>query len=85
MVAYRSFKPFYPLMAELQPFPVQFWAVWALHHVCCNKGDRYCPMLESQGGDEILHKLMLNTTFMSMKTLITEIFKTLHSYGYNKY
>ena len=38
MVAYRSFRPFYPLMAENQPMSVQLWAVWALHHVCCNKG-----------------------------------------------
>ena len=38
MVAYRSFRPFYPLMAENQPTSVQLWAVWALHHVCCNKG-----------------------------------------------
>ena len=38
MVAYRSFRPFYPLMAENQPESVQLWAVWALHHVCCNKG-----------------------------------------------
>ena len=45
LVAYRSFKPFYPLMKESQPIPVQMWAVWAVHHVCCNKGERYGPML----------------------------------------
>ena len=37
LVAYRSFKPFYPLMKESQPLAVQMWAVWAVHHVCCNK------------------------------------------------
>ena len=37
LVAYRSFKPFYPLMKESQPLAVKMWAVWAVHHVCCNK------------------------------------------------
>jgi len=86
MVAYRSFRPFYPLMAENQPMSVQLWAVWALHHVCCNKGDRYCPMLESQGGDEILYKLLKHRlTNIYMKSLIEEIFETLRSNGYRKY
>ena len=86
MVAYRSFRPFYPLMAENQHMSVQLWAVWALHHVCCNKGDRYCPMLESQGGDEILYKLLKNKfTNQYMKSLIEEIFETLRSNGYRKY
>ena len=85
MVAYRSFKPFYPLMAENQPFAVQMWAVWALHHVCCNQGDRYCPMLEAQGGDEILQKLLKNPNgHQKMKNLVAEIFCTLRLNGYRK-
>ena len=85
MVAYRSFKPFYPLMAENQPFAVQMWAVWALHHVCCNQGDRYCPMLEAQGGDEILRKLLHNpNSRQKMKNLVSVIFCTLRLNGYRK-
>ena len=34
MVAYRSFRPFFPLMGVNQPKAVQLWAVWAVHHVC---------------------------------------------------
>lgn len=34
MVAYRSFKPFFPLLRREMDFPVQLWAVWAIHHVC---------------------------------------------------
>ena len=86
MVAYRSFRPFYPLMGQNQPIAVQLWAVWALHHVCCNKGDRYCPMLEAQGGDEILFKLLqFQTTNDYMKTLVEDIFKTLRENGYRKH
>lgn len=85
MVAYRSFRPFYPLMAENQPFAVQLWAVWALHHVCCNRGDRYCSMLDSQGGIEVLQKLTLKEPqemHPYMKTLLEEIFTTLRDNGY---
>ena len=85
MVAYRSFKPFYPLMAENQPLAVQLWAAWALHHVCCNQGDRYCPMLESQGGDDILYKLLQNPQGNAyMKNLVSNIFTTLRANGYRR-
>lgn len=34
MVAYRSFKPFFPLLRRDMDHQVQLWAVWAIHHVC---------------------------------------------------
>lgn len=34
MVAYRSFKPFFPLLTCEEAYPVQLWAIWAMHHVC---------------------------------------------------
>ena len=34
MVAYRSFQPFFPLLQCTDAYPVQLWAVWAIHHVC---------------------------------------------------
>lgn len=34
MVAYRSFKPFFPLLKRDMDHEVQLWAVWAIHHVC---------------------------------------------------
>lgn len=34
MVAYRSFQPFFPLLQCMDAYPVQLWAVWAIHHVC---------------------------------------------------
>ena len=83
MVAYRSFRPFYPLMGENQPLAVQLWAIWALHHVCCNKGERYGPMLSSQGGDELLHQILIReNTSTYVKELIEDIFKSLRKNGY---
>lgn len=34
MVAYRSFRPFYPLLKVDMDHQIQLWAVWAIHHVC---------------------------------------------------
>lgn len=34
MVAYRSFKPFFPLLKKSMDHEVQLWAAWAIHHVC---------------------------------------------------
>lgn len=34
MVAYRSFKPFMPLLAPSMDYRVQLWALWAIRHVC---------------------------------------------------
>ncbi|KAG1663580.1 Protein zyg-11 B [Nymphon striatum] len=33
MVAYRSFKPFIPLLRRSELWEVQMWAVWAINHV----------------------------------------------------
>ena len=41
MVAYRSFKPFFPLLVPKQEEAVQLWAVWAIHHVCTKNPARY--------------------------------------------
>ncbi|XP_040564607.1 protein zyg-11 homolog B isoform X2 [Lepeophtheirus salmonis] len=58
MVAYRSFRPFLPLMAVDQKHAVQLWAIWAIHHVCIKKAPRYCTMLKRQGGDVAILKLL---------------------------
>ncbi|XP_018322047.1 protein zyg-11 homolog B-like isoform X2 [Agrilus planipennis] len=34
MVAYRSFRPFFPLLIKDMDYRVQLWAVWAIRHVC---------------------------------------------------
>jgi len=54
MVAYRSFRPFFPLLAVRQEEAVQLWAVWAIHHVCTKNASRYCRMLLQQGGETVL-------------------------------
>jgi hypothetical protein len=46
------------LMETRQPFSVQMWAMWAIHHVCTKNLSRYCPMLFSQGGLAVIVKLL---------------------------
>nr|XP_002731774.1 PREDICTED: protein zyg-11 homolog B-like [Saccoglossus kowalevskii] len=58
MVAYRSFSPFFPLLAPDGIPEVQLWAVWAIHHVCTKNGLRYSPMLIKEGGVTVLERLL---------------------------
>jgi len=76
MVAYRSFKPFFPLLQPLQEEAVQLWAVWAIHHVCTKNSTRYCGMLVAQGGHTVLLALVreasTNTTVANITELVLE-------------
>ncbi|XP_025110002.1 protein zyg-11 homolog B-like [Pomacea canaliculata] len=59
MVAYRSFSPFFPLLDCFDTPSVQLWAVWAIQHVCTKNGDRYCPLLQEEGGVDRIHRLIM--------------------------
>lgn len=79
MVAYRSFRPFFPLMAVDQHYSVQLWAVWAIHHVCFKNAVRYCPMLMSQGVEEIMLNLFTaKSTHPEVRRLTGEVVASLH-------
>ena len=69
MVAYRSFRPFFPLMEEEQSNAVKLWAVWAINHVCSKNVERYCKMFMEQGGDGVLYSL-LNTADKNFDTQV---------------
>ncbi|CAG9861304.1 unnamed protein product [Phyllotreta striolata] len=58
MVAYRSFKPFFPLLKTDMDYQVQLWAVWAIHHVCTKNPKRYCRMLRDESGHNLLSELL---------------------------
>lgn len=82
MVAYRSFQPFFPLLRCFDAYPVQLWAVWAIHHVCTKNPKRYCSMLAREGGVEILKYLKTthpeqNTTEPNLRSLCQSILETL--------
>ncbi|KAF7993187.1 hypothetical protein HCN44_006247 [Aphidius gifuensis] len=81
MVAYRSFQPFFPLLKCSDAYPVQLWAVWAIHHVCTKNPKRYCSMLIKEGGLEILKQLEQDNndeeTHMDVKRLCQAILDTL--------
>merc|ERR1719229_954248 len=82
MDAYRSFRPFFPLMAPAQPFPVQMWASWAIHHVCSKNATRYCPMLVEQGGADVIKRLFSDkSTQMIVLELCESIAKSLFGEG----
>ncbi|XP_073419742.1 protein zyg-11 homolog B [Dendrobates tinctorius] len=62
MVAYRSFNPFFPLLACFSTPGVQLWAVWAMQHVCSKNPVRYCNMLIEEEGLEKLHLIRDHTS-----------------------
>ncbi|CAK9797298.1 Protein zyg-11 homolog B [Anthophora quadrimaculata] len=80
MVAYRSFQPFFPLLRS-DAYPVQLWAVWAIHHVCTKNPKRYCSMLIKEHGVEILkyleRKPTKHTTKPNLQSLCRSILETL--------
>ncbi|KAI4503158.1 hypothetical protein M0802_002202 [Mischocyttarus mexicanus] len=83
MVAYRSFQPFFPLLRCSDAYPVQLWAVWAIHHVCTKNPKRYCGMLTREGGVETLKYLeethTENTMHPNLRSLCRSILETLES------
>lgn len=48
MVAYRSFRPFFPLLQIGVDYRVQLWAVWAIHHVCTKNREYIRILLECE-------------------------------------
>ncbi|KAK2723083.1 protein zyg-11 homolog B-like [Artemia franciscana] len=78
MVAYRSFKPFFPLLACDGDYQVQLWSVWAIHHVCTKNAKRYCPMLVAENGVPILKQLATRpSTHFLVKSRCDEILELL--------
>nr|XP_028589291.1 protein zyg-11 homolog B-like [Podarcis muralis] len=58
--AYRSLKPFYPLLDCFALPGVQIWAAWAILHICCKTPARYCSMLIEENGLQHLYNIKEN-------------------------
>lgn len=82
MVAYRSFRPFFPLLAVRQEEAVQLWAVWAIHHVCTKNPSRYCLMLQQQGGETVLLDLVREAeTHRDVGNIADQVLQTMVQQG----
>ncbi|XP_066260786.1 protein zyg-11 homolog B-like [Euwallacea similis] len=82
MVAYRSFKPFFPLLRVDVDYQVQFWAVWAINHVCTKNPSRYCQMLYEERGHILLGNLInFGTAHPDIRQLSQDILQTLRDQG----
>lgn len=58
MVAYRSFKPFFPLLESHDVPGVLLWALWAIRHVCARNKERYKEMFVIQGGKPAIESVI---------------------------
>ncbi|XP_021350918.1 protein zer-1 homolog [Mizuhopecten yessoensis] len=57
-IKYRSLRPILELIVEYETPEAQLWATWALCNLTRSKADRYCPMLELEGGLSLLEQLI---------------------------
>uniref|UniRef100_A0A4W3HUI8 Zyg-11 family member, cell cycle regulator n=1 Tax=Callorhinchus milii TaxID=7868 RepID=A0A4W3HUI8_CALMI len=81
MVAYRSFSPFFPLLACSDTPGVQIWAVWAMQHVCCKNAPRYCSMLLEEGGMQQLCNIKCHPqTSADVLRIVINIMESLEKY-----
>uniref|UniRef100_A0A8C6XU39 Zyg-11 family member A, cell cycle regulator n=1 Tax=Naja naja TaxID=35670 RepID=A0A8C6XU39_NAJNA len=72
--AYRSLKPFYPLLDCFTLPGVQIWAAWAILHVCCKTPAKYCAMLIEENGLQHLYNIKENDqSDPDVQYLITKI------------
>ncbi|VEN53111.1 unnamed protein product [Callosobruchus maculatus] len=80
MVAYRSFRPFFPLLRVEMDYRVQLWAVWAIHHVCTKNPKRYCQMLREETGHVLLTDLLnFDGSHPEIKSICLLIINTLEA------
>ncbi|KAL1502767.1 hypothetical protein ABEB36_007865 [Hypothenemus hampei] len=83
MVAYRSFKPFFPLLRVDMAYQVQLWAVWAINHVCTKNPSRYCQMLYDERGHVLLKDLTnFGTAHSNIRCFSQVILSTLKEKGF---
>ncbi|XP_030757278.1 protein zyg-11 homolog [Sitophilus oryzae] len=82
MVAYRSFKPFFPLLRVDMDYQVQLWAVWAIHHVCTKNPKRYCQMMFEERGHVLLNDLLsFGESHFEIKNVSRKILDTLRQHN----
>ncbi|XP_022910842.2 protein zyg-11 homolog B-like [Onthophagus taurus] len=74
MVAYRRFKPFFPLLEDRVDYQVQLWAVWAIYHVCNKNPTRYCKMLSEENGILLLkHLAYSDNSHVTIKKITRQV------------
>ncbi|KAL4218659.1 Protein zer-1 [Mactra antiquata] len=59
-INYRSFGPIFLLVKCYQSLASQYWAIWALCNLTQVYPDKYCDLLKSEGGLELLEEVILD-------------------------
>ncbi|XP_049884638.1 protein zer-1 homolog [Pectinophora gossypiella] len=59
-INYRSFKPILSLLHAHHTPQCQHWAVWALANLTTVYPDKYCGLVEAEGGLKLLKELMVH-------------------------
>ncbi|XP_048488430.1 protein zer-1 homolog [Plutella xylostella] len=59
-INYRSFEPILSLLSAHHTPQCQHWAVWALANLTTVYPDKYCSLVEAEGGIRLLNELLLH-------------------------
>ncbi|XP_028404697.1 protein zyg-11 homolog [Dendronephthya gigantea] len=80
MVGYRTFKSFVPLLNSSFP-DVQLWAIWAIHHVCSQKVERYSQLCFEEGIVDLLRTRTTSGNRPDVKELAVQALNVIESNG----
>jgi len=80
-INYRSFKPILRLLPICDTPQVQHWAVWALCNLTKMYKSKYCPLLEREGGIELLSAVVNDPRpYTEIKSLVVQILHRCNCY-----
>ncbi|PVD21892.1 hypothetical protein C0Q70_17695 [Pomacea canaliculata] len=68
-INYRSFEPILRLVAYFETPQVQHWAVWALCNLTAVSPEKYCRLLEREGGREALTRVVSSQSYRRIREL----------------
>ena len=57
-INYRSLAPIISLLSCYHTPECQLWATWAIANLTAFKADKYCPLVEEEGGLEAIQNIM---------------------------
>ncbi|XP_018016125.1 protein zer-1 homolog [Hyalella azteca] len=79
-INYRSFEPILRLLAVKHTPQCQHWAAWALANLTRVYPDKYCNLVVSEGGLEILERVRQETDAAQIRRLAQTVIAHCHAY-----
>lgn len=83
-INYRSFEPILGLLLAHHTPQCQHWAVWALANLTTVYPDKYCTLVEAEGGTRLLYELISHPNpYSRIKELAATVLHNCHNYKHS--